>query len=365
MKFQRLLTASAALCVATVLAGCGGQSSTESNSAGAGDSSNATTSSSSTESATSLSGTGATFPALIYTRWFEEYKGAKGVQIDYDPKGSGAGIKALTDQSTDFGASDAPLNASEKGKLPSPAVTLPTVAGAVALAYNVPGAPKNLKMTSDALAGVFLGQITKWNDPKIAAANPGATLPATPITVAHRSDGSGTTYIFTNYLSAVSPEWKTKVGASKTVTWPTGLAGKGSDGVASTIKGTPGAIGYVELAFAKKGNLPYVSIKNKDGQFIAPSVEATTAAAESSSDALVKDVTAPIVNASGAKSYPIAGFTYIMAYQSAQNAKKGAALKDFLKWAMTDGQKDAASLDYAPLPKAVADANLKTIDGLK
>ncbi len=366
MNFQRLLFAGTTLCFAAALSGCGGNSTEGNSSSGSNtSSSNSASTTSSGQGATSLSGIGASFPALIYTRWFDDYKTAKGVQIDYQPAGSGAGIKALTKQTVDFGASDAPLGKSDK--LPAPAVTLPTVAGAVALAYNLPGAPKNLKMPSAALADVFLGKITKWNDPVIGAANPGAKLPDTPITVAHRSDGSGTTYILTNYLAAISSDWKSKVGpGSKTVTWPTtGLAGKGSDGVASLVKGTPGALGYVELAYAKKGNMPYLSVQNKAGQFVEPTVEATTAAAENSSAALLADVTAPIVNAPGAKSYPISGFTYIMAYQSAKNANKGAALKDFLKWAMTDGQKAAKALDYAPLPKAVADANIKTIDSLK
>ena len=366
------------MCFAAALAGCGNggdtNAATDTNTAAPANSA-ATTNSASTGAASgnasaasgqSLAGSGATFPALIYTRWFDEYKKAKGTQIDYQALGSGAGIKALTAQTVDFGASDAPLKADDTKKMPAPVVTFPTVAGPVALAYNVPGAPADLKVSGDVLADMYLGKITKWNDAKIAAANPGAKLPATPVTIAHRSDGSGTSYIFTNYLAAVSPEWKTKVGAGKSVTWPVqGLAGKGLDAVTTTIQSTPGCVGYIELAYAKKAKLATLSVKNKDGQFVAPTVDGTATAAESSSAALLKDGTALIVDAPGAKSYPIAGFTYIMAYQSAKNPAKGAALKEFLKWAMTDGQKDTTALDYAPLPKAVADANLKVIDGLK
>ncbi len=378
MKFQRLLFTGTTLCFAAALAGCGNggdtNTATDSNTAApkpaTGNTSATTGNTASTTtsagSGAALTGSGATFPALLYTRWFDEYKTAKGTQIDYQAVGSGAGIKALTAQTVDFGASDAPPKPDETAKMPGPIVVIPTVGGPVALAYNVPGAPKDLKMSGDTLADVFLGKVTKWNDPKIAAANPGATLPATPITIAHRSDGSGTSYIFTNFLAAVSPEWKTKVGAGKSVTWPVqGLAGKGSDAVTTTISSTPGCIGYIELAYATKAKLSTLAVKNKDGQFVGPSVDGAAAAAEGSSDALLKSPTALIVNAAGAKSYPVSGFTYVLAYQNAKNPTKGAALKEFLKWAMTDGQKDATALNYAPLPKAVADANLKVIDGLK
>ncbi|RYX83265.1 phosphate ABC transporter substrate-binding protein PstS [bacterium] len=368
MILQRLCVAGAALCFAAALAGCGGNTAETGNTTPSTNEAAPSTSSDSapsTEGATSLAGAGATFPAPLYTKWFDTYNKAKNVKIDYQSVGSGAGIKQLTAQTVDFGASDAPLNDKEKGALPAPAVTLPTVAGAVVLAYNVPGAPKNLKMTGDAIAKIYLGTVKTWNDPAIAASNPGVTLPATKINVAHRSDGSGTSYIFTNFLASASNDWKTKVGAGKSVDWPTGIGGKGNDGVASAVKSAPGGIGYVELAYAKQNGLPYASVQNKDGQFVEPTVDATTATAEGALADVQKDVTAPIANAAGAKAYPIAGFTYLMVYQTPKNAAKGAALKEFLKWAMTDGQKDAAALDYAPLPKSVADLNLKTIDGLK
>ena len=372
MNFQRLYAAGTVLCFAAALAGCGGNSaesntSSDANTSSGNKAASTGTDAGSTAGATSLSGAGATFPVPLYTKWFDSYNQAKNVKIDYQGNGSGAGIKLLTAQTVDFGASDAPLNDKEKAALPSPAVTLPTVAGAVVLAYNLPGAPKNLKMTGDAIAKIYLGTIKKWDDPALAALNPGAKLPATNITPVHRSDGSGTSYIFTNFLASASNDWKTQVGAGKSPTWPSGvgIGGPKNDGVASAVKQAPGGLGYVELAYAKKNGLSYASVQNKDGQFVEPTVEATTATAEGALSAVQKDVTAPIANASGAKAYPIAGFTYLMVYQSAKNPAKGAALKEFLKWAMTDGQKDAASLDYAPLPKAVADMNLKTIDGLK
>jgi len=299
------------------------------------------------------------------TQWAAQYKTAKNVQVDYQSVGSGAGIKQLTAGTVDFAASDAPLNAKDKAALPSPAVTIPAVAGAVVVAYNLPGAPKGLHMTGQILSDIYMGKIKLWNDAAIGAANPGAKLPSTPITVAHRSDGSGTSFIFTNFLSAASPEWKTKVGAGKAPDWPTGIGGKGNDGVAATVKQSAGGIGYVELAYAKKNGLSYASVQNKAGQFIEPTVESTTAAADGAASALAADNTAPIANSAGAKAYPIAGFSYLMVYASAKNASKGAELKEFLKYVMTDGQKNAAGLDYAPLPKAVADMNLKAIDGLK
>ncbi len=372
MIFQRLCAAGAALCFAAALAGCGGNSAdtntasdTNSASTNAAASTSSDNSATTTEGSTSLAGAGATFPAPLYTKWFDSYNQAKNIKIDYQSVGSGAGIKQLTAQTVDFGASDAPLNDKEKAALPSPVVTLPTVAGAVVVAYNLPGAPKNLKMTGDAIAKIYQGTIKTWNDPAIAKLNPGVTLPTTNINVVHRSDGSGTSYIFTNFLASASNDWKTKVGASKSPTWPTGIGGKGNDGVASAVKQAPGGIGYVELAYAKQNGLSYASVQNKDGQFIEPTVDATTATAEGALDAVQKDVTAPIANAPGAKAYPIAGFTYLMVYQTPKNAAKGAALKEFLKWAMTDGQKQAAALDYAPLPKSIVDLNLKTIDTLK
>jgi phosphate transport system substrate-binding protein len=369
-NFWQLSAAGIALTLAGTLVGCTGNGGSSDNSAPSGSANGTSTSGSSTsgaatEGAKSLIGAGATFPARLYTTWFDSYNEKTGVQINYQAVGSGAGIKQLTNKTVDFGASDAPLGSKDLKGLTAPVATIPTVGGAVVLAYNLPGAPQGLKMTGENVANIFLGKITKWNDAAIAAANPGVTLPTTSIIVAHRSDGSGTTNIFTNYLASVSPEWKTKVGAGKSVEWPVGLGGKGNDGVASTIKQSAGGIGYIDLADAKQNKLPYASIKNKDGQFVAPDVAGVTAAAEGALDAVKKDITAPIANAAGAKVYPISGFTYIMVYKTNPNAAKGTAIKEFLKWAMTDGQKGAAALDYAPLPSAVVELNTKTIDELK
>jgi len=367
----------ATLCFAAALAGCGGNPpsdttnsaiSSTGNSAGDSNASAnvaATTSGPSTGGAATLTGEGATFPAPLYKRWFDLYNQQKSVKIDYSAQGSGAGIKQLTNQTVDFGASDAPPNAKETAGFPSPVVTMPSVAGAVVVTYNLPGAPKGLKMTGQTIAGIYLGKIKTWNDPAIAKDNAGAKLPASPIAVVHRADGSGTSFIFTNFLSSASPEWKGSVGASKQPAWPVGQASKGNAGVAATVKSTPNSIGYVELAYAKQNNMPYASVQNKAGKFIEPTVEATTAAAEGAAADVAKNITAPIANAGGDTAYPIAGFTYLLVYATAKNPKNGAALKEFLKWAVTDGQKEAAPLDYAPLPKAIADLNLKTIDTLK
>ena len=248
--------------------------------------------------------------------------------------------------------------------MPAKVVHIPTVAGAVVAVYNLEGV-KDLKLSGEALADIFLGKITRWNDPKIAALNAGATLPSTRIAPARRSDGSGTTAIFTGYLATVSPEWKTKVGAGKSVDWPVGQGGKGNDGVAAVVKSSPGSIGYVELAYAKQNDLSYAAIRNKSGQFVKPSVEATTQAAQGALAQIEKDVRTPIVNAAGAGAYPISGFTYILVYQQSKDAAKGEALKKFLSWAMTDGQKMASELDYAPLPASLVELNKKTIASLK
>ena len=351
-----------------VFAGCGGNTTTSTTTNEATNSADNTTntamSDAGTTGAAKLTGAGATFPYPLYSKWFDTYKNSSKVEINYQPVGSGAGIKQLKSKTVDFGASDAVLKASEKAEMPGEVLQIPTVAGAVVVAYNVEGAPKHLKMSGDVLADIFLGKIKNWNDPRIAAANPGVKLPTRAITVARRSDGSGTTNIFTNYLKAVSPEWSTKVGAGKAVEWPVGIGGKGNDGVASTVKNTKGAIGYIELAYATEQDMSYAAMRNSAGQFVIPTPEATTAAAEANAAALQKDITVPIVNASGAKSYPISGFTYILVYKKQDDAAKGVAIKNFLKWAMTEGQKSAKSLSYAPLPPAAVAVNTKTIDSI-
>lgn len=309
-----------------------------------------------------LNGAGATFPFPIYSKWFDEYgKANPEVRINYQSIGSGGGIKQLQAGTVDFGASDAPLSDAEVKQMPTPVIHLPMVAGAVALAYHLPGVATGLKLSPEVLAGMFLGTITKWNDPKITALNPGMKLPALPVTIAHRSDGSGTTYIFTNYLAAVSPAWKAKVGAGKSVNWPAGIGGKGNEGVAGVLTQRPGSIGYVELAYAEQNKLPVAAVRNAAGQFAMPTIDSTTAAASGAISAMKKDVRVSIVNAPGAKAYPISGFTYILLYKEQKDATKGKALVDFLQWAITDGQQYAAPLKYAPLPAAVVAINKQAL----
>jgi phosphate transport system substrate-binding protein len=304
---------------------------------------------------TTLNGAGATFPYPLYTKWFDAYNKQTGVQINYQAIGSGGGIQQLKNKTVDFGASDAPLNNADLTSMPGKVVQVPTVAGAVAVVYNLP--VSNLKLSGPVLAGIFLGDITKWNDSAIAKLNPGVSLPGTAITVAHRSDGSGTSYIFTNYLASVSGSWKSKVGAGKSVDWPAGIGGKGNDGVAATVKSTKGSIGYVELAYAHQNKIPFALLQNKSGKFIAPSVAGATAAALGASKATAKDSRSLIVNQSGANAYPISGYTFILFYADASSTPKGKEVVKFLKWAMGPGQKFAAPLDYAPLPRYVLTAN--------
>ena len=309
------------------------------------------------QAATTLNGAGATFPYPLYTKWFDAYKNATGVQINYQAIGSGGGIQQLKNKTVDFGASDAPLSNADLTGMPGAVVQIPTVAGAVAIVYNVPGV-SGLKLDAATVSGIFLGQIKKWNDSRIASLNPGKSLPAISIVVARRSDGSGTTSIFTNYLAAVSSTWKSQVGAGKSVDWPTGIGAKGNDGVAGVVKQTRGGIGYVELAYASQNKIPYALLKNKSGQFVAPSVAGATAAALGASKATAKDPRALIVNQAGAKAYPIAGYTFIMFYKSNMNTPKGKEVVKFLKWAMSPtGQKYAAPMLYAPLPRAVLTSN--------
>ncbi|HZF73340.1 MAG TPA: phosphate ABC transporter substrate-binding protein PstS [Gemmatimonadaceae bacterium] len=314
-----------------------------------------------------LTGAGATFPYPIYSKWFTDYAAKSGVKINYQPIGSGGGIRQLQEQTVDFGASDAPMSDDEMSKAKGgPVQHIPTVLGAVCITYNVPEITQPLKLTGDLVADIFLGKVTKWNDSRIAALNKGVTLPSRDLVVVHRSDGSGTSYIFTDYLSAVSPAWKTAPGKGKDVSWPTGLGAKGNDGVTGQVKQTPGAIGYVELAYARQNKLPVASIRNAGGQFVAPSIDAVTAAAAGAAGKLPpsSDYRVSIVNAPGAQAYPISSFTWILLYKTQPNAEKGKQLLDFLKWALHDGEQTAPSLDYAPLPTpliARLDSTLATI----
>lgn len=314
--------------------------------------------------AITLTGAGSTFVYPFFSKAFAEYSKAKpDVRVNYLSVGSGAGIKQITEKTVDFGATDGPMTDEELQKAPG-ILHIPVTLGAVAVAYNVPGVPSGLKLTPEVLAGIYLGTITKWNDPKIAALNPEAKLPDLAITPVYRSDGSGTTYIFTDYLSAVSPEWKAKVGKGKSVKWPAGLGAKGNEGVSGQIKQTPGTIGYVELAYAKQNNFPVAAIRNRDGQFVPPTPEAVTAAAAGAARAMPEDLRVSIVNAPGASAYPIAGFTWALVYREQADPNKGKALADLLWWVIHEGQQYAAPLDYAPLPPEVvakAEAQLKSL----
>jgi phosphate transport system substrate-binding protein len=314
-----------------------------------------------------LTGAGATFPYPIYSKWFSDYATKTGVKINYQSIGSGGGIRQLSEQTVDFGATDAPMSDAELAKAKGgPVMHIPTVLGAVVVTYNVPELTKALRLDGTTLAEIFLGTITKWNDARIAALNPGAKLPASDILVVHRSDGSGTSYVFTDYLTSVSSAWATKPGKGKEVQWPVGLGGKGNEGVAGQVKQLPGSIGYVELAYAKQNKLAYADIRNAKGEFVTPTIDAVTAAAAGAVAALPAntDYRVSIVNAPGKGVYPISSFTWLLVYRNQTDAVKGKKLIDFVKWALTDGEKSAATLDYAPLPAAVAKQLVKQLGSL-
>ncbi len=304
-----------------------------------------------------LNGAGATFPYVIYMKWFDEYKKETGIQFNYQSIGSGGGIRQIIEGTVDFGASDGPMSDQQLKealqKRGTEILHIPTVMGAVVVSYNLPGVGKGLNLDGSVLADIFLGKITKWNDKRIKAMNPNKNLPDRYIVVAHRSDGSGTTYIFTDYLSKVSKTWETKVGRGTSVSWPVGLGGKGNEGVAGLIKQTEGSIGYVELAYAVQNNIFYASMKNRAGNFIEPTFNSVTAAAEGASKNMPKDLRVSITNAEGKNSYPISGFTWLLIYKDMKDASKATAMVKFLNWAMEKGQSFATSLYYAPLPKEV------------
>ena len=304
-----------------------------------------------------LTGAGATFPYPLYSKWFDVYHQKTGIEINYQSIGSGGGIQQLKNGTVDFGASDAPLADAKLKEMPRKVLHFPTTAGAVVLAYNLPTLGQPLKLTSDLVAAIYMGKITTWNDKRIAAVNPGAALPAAPILPVHRSDGSGTTYIFTTYLSAVNGPWKEMVGANTSVSWPAGIGGKGNEGVSGLIRQTQGSVGYIELAYAKQNRLPVAHVRNKTGQFVEPTLASTTAAAEGASALLAKDVRTPIVNSPAPAAYPICGLTYILIYQDQRDPGKAHALAGLLRWAIHDGQEVAAPLDYARLPEAVVRVN--------
>jgi phosphate transport system substrate-binding protein len=316
-----------------------------------------------------LQGAGASFPSPLYQKWLSEYgKIHANVKIDYQSIGSGGGIKQLKEQTVDFGASDAPMTDADLKSAPGEIVHVPTVLGAVVITYNLEGMKQPLRFSPEALSDIFLGKIKKWNDPKIAADNPGVTLPTSDITVIHRSDSSGTSAVFTDYLSRVSAEWKEKVGAGVSPSWPTGIGGKGNEGVTGQVKNTPNTIGYIELVYAVKNNLPVAHIKNASGNFIEPSIDAVTAAASASAASMPDDLRVSITNAAGAQAYPISSYTYILVYKNQKDAAKGKALVDFLWWGIHDGETFGKELQYAPLPpdivkKAETKINSVTANG--
>ncbi|MDB4890661.1 MAG: pstS-4 [Gemmatimonadetes bacterium] len=312
-----------------------------------------------------LTGAGATFPNPIYSKWFSDYATKTGVKINYQPIGSGGGIRQLSEQTVDFGATDAPMSDDELGKAKGgPVIHIPTVLGAVVVTYNVPEIKTTLRLDGTTLADIFLGKVTKWNDPRIAALNKGVTLPTTDILVVHRSDGSGTSYVFTDYLASVSPAWAAKPGKGKEVQWPVGLGGKGNEGVAGQVRQIPGSIGYIELAYAKQNKLAYADMKNSAGAFVTPTIAAVTAAAAGAVSKLPAntDYRVSIVNSAGKDAYPISSFTWLLVYKQQSDAAKGKKLLDFVRWALTEGEKSAASLDYAPLPAAMSKQLLKRLD---
>lgn len=324
--------------VATVLVACGGGGSASHNSASA--------------MGVDLTGAGATFPYPIYSKWFADYARETRIKINYQSIGSGGGIRQLSEHTVDFGASDAPMSDDEMSKAKGPIMHFPTVIGAVAVTYNLPSLTNPIRLTGDVLADMFLGHITKWDDSRIKALNPGVALPATDVLVVHRAEASGTTYIFSDYLSAVSPDWAKAPGKGKELSWPVGIGAKGNEGVAGQVKQTPGAIAYVELAYAKQNNLPTAQLENASGAFVAPSIESATAAAAGIADKLPNntDYRISIVNAPGPGAYPIASFTWLLVYRNQTDATKAKKLKDFLHWYLRSGEGTAASLDYAPLP---------------
>ncbi|MHB1421268.1 MAG: phosphate ABC transporter substrate-binding protein PstS [Bacillota bacterium] len=301
-----------------------------------------------------LNGAGATFPYPLYSKWFNEYnKLNQNVQINYQSIGSGGGIKQITAKTVDFGASDAPMKDEELQKAPGELLHIPTVLGAVVVTYNLKGVESGLKLTPEVLVSIMMGDIKKWNDSKITALNPDVKLPAQDIVVIYRSDGSGTTSIYTDYLAKISQTWETNVGHGKSVSWPVGVGAKGNEGVAGQIKQTNGAIGYVELAYAVQNQLPFVALKNQAGKFVLPSPESTTAAAESAAKNMPEDLRVSITNAPGDNSYPIAGFTYLLVYKQQDDQTKSQVLVKFLDWAIHDGEVYAKDLYYAPLPENV------------
>lgn len=343
------------LAAALAGAGCGGQQAPQESSTPAA-----------AASGRQINGAGATFPNPIYSKWFDEYhKLHSDVQINYQPIGSGGGIRQITSETVFFGATDGPMTDEQLKTAPGAIMHFPTVLGAVVPVYNVAGLKADLKFSGALLADIFLGKVTKWNDRAIAALNPGVTLPSTDVTVVHRSDGSGTTYVWVDYLSKISPEWKGKVGVSTSVNWPTGVGGKGNEGVSGLVSQTPGSIGYVELIYAKQNSIAYGSVQNAAGEFVKASETSVTAAAAGAVAQMPEDFRVSITNAPGPGAYPISSFTWLLLYENAKDKAQAKIMVDFVKWALGDGQKFATELGYAPLPPEVVKRELAALERVK
>ena len=313
-----------------------------------------------------INGAGATFPNPIYQKWFAEYnKVDSKVRINYQPVGSGGGIQQVSKRTVFFGATDGPMTNDQLTAADGKLLHFPTVLGGVVPIYNVPGLTTDLKFTGTLLADIFLGKVTKWNDPAIAQVNAGVTLPNADIIVVHRSEGSGTTYIFADFLAKVSPEWKSKVGVNTALSWPTGVGGKGSDGVTGQVKQTPGAIGYAELTYALTNKIGYGSVENRAKKFVKASTETLTAAASAAAKSMPADFRVSITNADGDTAYPISSFTWLLFYENPQDKAQAKAMVDFMKWALKDGQKFAPEMGYAPLPPEIVDLELKALAKIK
>jgi phosphate transport system substrate-binding protein len=313
-----------------------------------------------------INGAGATFPYPIYSKWFSEYnKLHPNVEINYQSIGSGGGIRQITNGTVFFGATDGPMTNEQQLAAPSKILHFPTVLGADVPVYNIPNMSAELKFTGPVLADIFLGKITKWNDPAIAKLNAGVNLPATDITVVHRSDGSGTTYIWVDYLAKMSAEWKSKVGVNTSVNWPVGLGGKGNEGVAGLVTQTPGSIGYVELIYALQNKISYGSVQNMAGEFMKATEASVTAAAAGAATKMPADFRVSITNAEGKGVYPVSSFTWLLLYESPKDKVQSKIMVDFVKWALTDGQKFAGQLGYAPLPDSVVKLEMAALQKVK
>jgi phosphate transport system substrate-binding protein len=313
-----------------------------------------------------INGAGATFPFPIYSKWFSEYnKLHSNVEINYQSVGSGAGIRQLTNQTVFFGASDGPMTDEQLKSAPGPILHLPTVLGAVVPVYNIAGVSGELKFTGPVLADIFLGKITKWDDPAIVKLNGGVKLPSTDITVVHRSEGSGTTYIWVDYLSKISPEFKSKVGVAASVNWPTGIGGKGNEGVSGLVTQSPGSLGYVELIYALQNKISFGTVRNADGEFMKASVQSVTAAAAAAAAKMPPDFRVSITNAAGKGAYPISSFTWMLFYEDPKDKTQAKTMVDFMKWALGAGQKYCAELGYAPLPDPVVKLEMTALGKIK